>query len=176
MTAAVVTRPGPDEYGAVYAGYIARVPADADIVSVLAGQQADNLARLRAMPESRGDHRYAPDKWSVKQVLLHVADTERIMTYRALRIARGDATPLPGFDESAYAPLSGADARTVADLAQELADVRQASLALFRHLPPDAWSRRGTASGYAASVRGLAWIVAGHERHHFAVLAERYRV
>jgi hypothetical protein len=176
MTAGAVTRPGPDEYGAPYAGYVARVPADADIVALLARQQTETLARLRAVPESRGGHRYAPEKWSVKELILHLADTERVMTYRALRIGRGDTTPLPGFDETAFAPASGADARTVADLAQELADVRQASLALFRHLPPEAWNRRGTASGLGVSVRGLAWIVAGHERHHLAVLAERYGV
>jgi hypothetical protein len=176
MSEAVVTRPGPDEYGAFYAGYIARVPADADIVALLARQQSETLGRLRAVPESRGSYRYAADKWSVKQVVLHLADTERIMAYRALRIARGDATPLPGFDEKTYAPASGADARTLADLAQELNDVRQASLALFRHLPPEAWQRRGTASGAGVTVRGLAWIIAGHERHHLAVLAERYGV
>jgi hypothetical protein len=176
MTAPAATRPGTDEYGAPYAGYIAHLPPDADILELLERQQHDTLARLKAVPESRGAHRYAPDKWSVKQLILHLADTERVMAYRALRIGRGDATPLPGFDETAYAPASGADDRTVADLARELADVRQASLALFRHLPAAAWHRRGTASGLGVSVRGLAWIIAGHERHHLAVLTERYGV
>ena len=173
---ASVTRPAPDEYGAFYGGYIARVPADAEIVPLLAQQGSDTLARLEAVPESRGDFRYAPGKWSVKELVLHLADTERIMAYRALRIGRGDVTPLPGFDENLYAPASGAGGRTVADLARELADVRQGSLALFRHLPPEAWDRRGTASGFGVSVRALAWIIAGHERHHLAVLAERYAV
>jgi hypothetical protein len=176
MTAPLLTRPGADEYGAPYAGYVARIPADADILGLLAQQQAETLARLMAVPDSRGDHRYAAGKWSVKQVILHLADTERIMAYRALRIGRGDSTPLPGFDQNLYAPASGADHRTTADLAQELTEVRQATLALFRHLPAAAWSRRGTASDTGVSVRALAWIIAGHERHHLAVLAERYGV
>jgi hypothetical protein len=176
MTAPAAIRPGTDEYGPFYAGYIDRVPPGAYIVELLEQQQQETLARLRAIPDSRGAHRYAPGKWSVRQLILHLADTERIMAYRALRIGRADATPLPGFDESTYAPVSGADDRTIADLAGELADVRQASLALFRHLPAAAWGRKGTASGFGVSVRGLAWIIAGHERHHLAVLTERYGV
>lgn len=166
--------PAPDEYGAPYAGYIARVPAGTDIVDLLARQRKDTLARFAALPEDRGGHRYAAGKWSVKEVLLHLSDVERVMAYRALRIARGDPTPLPGFDEAAWTPLSGADARSLADLAGEWGDVRQASLALFRHLPAAAWTRRGRASEMPVSVRGLAWIIAGHERHHLAVLGERY--
>jgi hypothetical protein len=96
------------------------------------------------------------------------------MAYRALRTARGDATPLPGFDENAYVPLSGAEAHPLAALVDEWGDVRRATLSLFRHLPPDAWVRRGTASGFPVTARALAWIIAGHERHHLAVLAERY--
>ena len=107
-------------------------------------------------------------------MLLHLSDTERVMAYRALRIARGDTTPLPGFDEDAWAPLSGADARPLEEVAEEWGDVRQASLALFRHLPAEAWTRRGTASGMPVSVRALAWIIAGHERHHLGIIRERY--
>jgi hypothetical protein len=166
--------PAPDEYGAWYAGYVARVPAGTNIVDLLARQRDGTLARFAALPEGRGSHRYAPGKWSVKEVLLHLSDVERVMAYRALSIARGDTTPLPGFDEDAWAPFSGADARPLDELAEEWGDVRQASLSLFRHLPTDAWSRRGTASGTAVSVRALAWIIAGHERHHLAVLGERY--
>jgi len=166
--------PTPDEYGASYAGYVARVPGGTDIVDLLARQRDATLARFAALPEDRGGHRYAPGKWSVKEVLLHLSDTERVMAYRALRIARGDTTPLPGFDEDAWAPLSGADARPLEEVAEEWGDVRQASLALFRHLPAEAWTRRGTASGMPVSVRALAWIIAGHERHHLAVLGERY--
>jgi uncharacterized damage-inducible protein DinB len=168
--------PGPDEYGAFYAGYIGQVPAGVDILDLLARQRASTLARFTAVPEARGAHRYAPGKWSVREILVHLSDVERIMAYRALRVARGDATPLPGFDENAYAPLSNAEAHPLAALAEEWSDVRRATLSLFRHLPDEAWTRRGTASGAPVTVRALAWIIAGHERHHLAVLAERYGV
>jgi hypothetical protein len=168
--------PGPDEYGAYYAGYVAQVPAGADILDLLARQRASTVARFVAIPEARGAHRYAPGKWSVREVLVHLSDVERIMAYRALRVARGDATPLPGFDENAYAPLSNAEAHPLAALAEEWSDVRRATLSLFRHLPGEAWTRRGTASGAPVTVRALAWIIAGHERHHLGVLAEHYGV
>jgi uncharacterized damage-inducible protein DinB len=168
--------PGPDEYGAYYAGYVAHVPAGADILDLLGRQRDSTLARFAAVPEARGAHRYAPGKWSVREILVHLSDVERIMAYRALRVARGDATPLPGFDETASAPLSNAEAHPLAGLAEEWSDVRRATLSLFRHLPDEAWTRRGTASGAPVTVRALAWIIAGHERHHLGVLAERYGV
>jgi DinB family protein len=168
--------PRPDEYGAYYAGYVAQVPAGADILDLLARQRASTVARFVAVPEARGAHRYAPGKWSVREVVVHLSDVERIMAYRALRVARGDATPLPGFDENAYAPLSNAEAHPLAALAEEWSDVRRATLSLFRHLPGEAWTRRGTASGAPVTVRALAWMIAGHERHHLGVLAERYGV
>ena len=166
--------PAPDEYGAFYADYVARVPPGADLLELLAQQREETLARFAAVPEPRGGYRYAPGKWSVKEVLAHLCDVERIMAYRALRIGRGDGTPLPGFDENAYAPLSGADAQPLAELAAEWGDVRRATLSLFRHFPPEAWTRRGTASDLPVSVRALGYIIAGHERHHLEVLGERY--
>jgi hypothetical protein len=169
-----IAPPGPDEYGPGYADYVSRVPAESDILDLLARQGESTFARLGRIPESRGGYRYAPEKWSIKEIVLHLSDTERVMAYRGLRVARGDQTPLPGFDENAYAPMSGADAVPLADLAESLRDVRRATLALFRYLPPEAWTRRGTASGAPVSVRGLAWIIVGHERHHLDVLAERY--
>ena len=171
----VLGPPAADEFGAPYAGYVARVPAGSD-VSSFSPARARGHARLRDAPEARGPHRYAPGKWSVSEVVVHLADVERIMAYRALRIARGDATPLPGFDENAYAPLSGADAQPLAALADMWGDVRQATLSMFRQFPVEAWLRRGTASGFPASPRALAWIIAGHERHHLATLAERYEL
>ena len=169
-----VAPPATDEYGAFYAGYVARVPLGSDILELLAQQREETLARFRAVPEQHGGCRYAPGKWSVKEVVVHLGDAERILAYRALRIARGDATPLPGFDENAYAPLTGADAQPLAALAEVWGDVRRATLSLFGHLPGEAWTRRGTASGMPVSVRALAWIIAGHERHHLEVLGERY--
>lgn len=174
-SATAIAPPAADEYAPYYGRYIAQVPTG-DILHQLDRQREDVLARFRGVPESKGAHRYAPGKWSVRQVVCHLSDTERIMAYRALRIARGDATPLPGFDENAYAPESGADAVPLAELVAEFADVRRASLALFRHLPPDAWTRRGMASESPFSARALAWIIVGHPIHHLGVLREKYRV
>ena len=174
-SATVIAPPAADEYAPYYGRYISLV-APGDILDQLERQREEMLARFRNVPESKGAHRYAPGKWSVRQVVLHLSDTERIMTYRALRIARGDATPLPGFDENAYAPESGADAVPLAELVGEFTDVRRGSLALFRHLPADAWTRRGTASDSPFSVRALAWVVAGHPIHHLVVLRDRYGV
>jgi hypothetical protein len=170
----VFAPPAADEYGAPYAGYIGHVPAGSDILDLLARQGQETPARLRAVPESRWGHRYAPGKWSVREVVVHLTDVERIMAYRALRTARGDATPLPGFDENTYVPLSGAEAQPLTTLVGDWEDVRRATLSLYRRLPADAWTRRGTASGFPVTVRALAWIIAGHERHHLGVLAERY--
>ena len=167
-------RPGADEYAASFAGYVARVAEDEDIVAVLASQLDQVLARLDRVSEARGEYRYASDKWSVKEVVGHLSDTERVFAYRALRIARGDKTPLPSFDDQAYVAEVRAGDRTLADLAAEWGDVRRATIALFRNLPAAAWERRGTASGHAISVRALAYIIAGHVRHHIEVLEERY--
>lgn len=175
-SAPAMAPPAGDEYAPYYGRYISRVPPGADILDQLDRQREDVLARFRAVPESKGAHRYAAGKWSVRQVVCHLSDTERIMAYRALRIARADPTPLPGFDENAFAPESGADAVPLAELVAEFAAVRRASLALFRHLPPDAWIRRGTASESPFSVRALAWIIVGHPIHHLDVLRERYGV
>ena len=174
-SATVIAPPAADEYAPYYGRYISLV-APGDILDQLERQREEMLARFRNVPESKGAHRYAPGKWSGRQVVLHLSDTERIMTYRALRIARGDATPLAGFDENAYAPESGADAVPLAELVGEFADVRRGSLALFRHLPADAWTRRGTASDSPFSVRALAWVVVGHPIHHLGVLRDRYGV
>lgn len=169
-----IGRPGADEYAPFFEDYLARVGPGEDVLEVLAGQLELVPARFGRVPEASGGYRYAPGKWSIKEILGHLSDTERIFAYRALRLARGDAAPLPGFDENAYAPASGADARTLADLVAEWTDVRRATLSLFRHLPAAAWVRRGTASGHPASVRALAYATAGHVRHHLSVLDERY--
>lgn len=169
-------RPAADEFDPYYGAYIARVGDGEDVLAALDTQHHETLARLRGIPAARGDHRYAPGKWSVKEVVGHLSDSERIFAYRALRFARGDPAPLPGFDENEYVPEMGAGERSLDDLVEEWGDVRRASLALFRSLPPAAWLRRGTASGSTVSVRALAYIIAGHVRHHVAVLGDRYRV
>jgi uncharacterized damage-inducible protein DinB len=173
MPTSQIVRPADDEYAPYYAGYVSHVPAG-DVAELLAQQLADTLALIRSLPESRGSHRYGPGKWSIKEVIGHVIDAERIFSYRALRIARGDATPLPGFEQNDYVPAGAFDHRTFPDLADELAAVRQSTLQLFRHLDAAALARRGTASGNAVSARAIAYIIAGHERHHVEILKTRY--
>lgn len=170
-----IARPGPDEHLPYYARYIDLVPGD-DAAPALASQHDETRRALAGLDEAGAAYRYAPGKWSVKQVLGHVADVERVFSYRALRIARGDLTPLPGMDERAFAEAAGSEARTLASLVDELGAVRAASRTLFEALDPEALERRGTANDSVISARALAWIIAGHERHHLAILRERYRI
>jgi hypothetical protein len=168
-------RPDPSEYAPFYAGYVAKVPED-DLLVMLEAQVGEFFQSLNPITDAKGTFAYAPGKWTIKEVLLHVVDAERVFSYRALRIARGDETPLPGFDEKAWVPQSGANDRTVADLLGEFRAVRTATVALLRHLPADAVTRRGVASGNGVTVRALAWILAGHPMHHLGILRERYLV
>jgi hypothetical protein len=175
MKTRIVGRPEADEIPSHYAGYIQRVP-ETDPVIVCASQIEDTAGLLRGLSDTDALYRYGRGKWSIKEVIGHLADTERIMTYRALRIARGDTTPLPSFDENAYVPVAKFDARSLADLVGELRTVRAATLALMRTFDEDAWRRRGTASGKPVSVRALGFMIPGHERHHVEVLRTRYGV
>lgn len=167
------TRPADTEFAPYYAGYVAQVP-EGDLLATLRDQLRETLALVRALPEERGTHRYAPDKWSIKDVLGHIIDTERVMSYRALRIARGDTTPLPGFDQDLFVAHADSEARTLASLASELEHVRMATIALLEPMGDDALARRGVASDREVTTRGLAYIIAGHERHHVRILRERY--
>lgn len=174
MTTSTPThRPAADEYSSYYGKYISLVP-DASIVPQLELQIASTLALLRSIPEDRGEHRYEPGKWSIKEVVGHIADSERVFAYRALRIARGDATPLPGFDQDLFVANAHSNERELSDLIDELAVVRQGSIALFRSLEPDDLLRRGTASDNPVTARALGFIIAGHELHHVKILKERY--
>lgn len=166
-------RPQSDEYFAYYQTYINQVPPG-DVLKSMETQLEDTLALVRALPESQGEHRYAPGKWTIKEVLGHLSDSERVFAYRLMRIARADATPLAQFDENEYVRNASFGSRTLADLAQELEYVRRATLGLVAPLEDGAMLRRGTASGHPASARALAWIIAGHERHHVKILRERY--
>lgn len=166
-------RPSPNEHAQFYAKYIARVPAG-DIVEILRDQIAETASFLRRIPDERTVTGYAPGKWTIRDIVGHVADTERIMGYRALRFARGDETPVPGFDENTYVPTAEASSREMDDLVRELEIVRAATVALFTGLPADAWRRTGRANGTPVTVRALAAIIAGHERHHMAIIRERY--
>jgi uncharacterized damage-inducible protein DinB len=167
------TRPAPDEYAPYYGTYIGKV-AEGDVVAALKGQITDTLAYLRAIPESRGGHRYAEGKWSIREVVGHLADAERIFAYRALRFARDDNTALPGFDENAFVANARFDERTLASLVNEYEAVRHATIAQFDAFFPEELLRAGTASGKQMSVRALAWVIAGHELHHLGILKERY--
>jgi hypothetical protein len=173
MTTATIMRPDATEYAPYYGTYVSKV-GDGDLLKLLETQRTETQALLGGIPDARALHRYAPGKWSIKEVVGHIADAERIFSYRALRIARGDETPLPGFDENAYTPAGHFDARPLAELAAELDVVRRATLALLRGFPAEVWLRRGTASNHGVSVRALAYIIAGHERHHVMILRERY--
>jgi len=168
-----VGRPETDEAPAHFVGYISKV-TESDPVAVLASQIDVTAALLRGLSDADALKRYAPGKWSVKEIVGHLADTERIMAYRALRIARGDETPLPGFDENAYVLPAKFDARSLADLIADFRTVRTASLALFNSFDSDAWRRRGTASGKPVSVRAIGYMIPGHERHHVEILKTRY--
>ena len=166
-------RPGADEFNEFYAGYIGSVP-DGDVVDRLETELDTGLAFYRGVPEDRHDHRYAEGKWTVREVLGHVVDTERIFSYRLMCMARGDQTPLPGMDQNQY--MDGADfaVRSWASLMAEYEHLRRANVALVSSLGAEDFDRRGTASGFAVSVRALVWILAGHEIHHRQVIVERY--
>jgi hypothetical protein len=173
MSAPAPARPESNEYAAYYERYVSLVP-EGEVVETLERQGAETLALLRSLPEERGAHRYEPGKWSVKQLVGHLNDGERIFSYRALAFARGDSQPLPGMEQDEWMAGVDFDARSLADLADEFEAVRRSTVLLFRHLSPEAWARRGTASDNEVSVRALAYIIAGHEVHHVRILRERY--
>jgi len=169
-----VGHPEPAEYAPFYAGYVNLVPEEPLAALEAEGRKTQML--LAGLSATEAGHRYAEGKWTVRDVTGHLGDVERVLSYRALRIARGDATPLHGFDENVYADMAGADRRPIGELAAELAAVRGATLALFRGLDAEAWTRRGSANGNPVSVRALAHIIAGHERHHIEILRTRYGI
>jgi hypothetical protein len=166
-------RPKAGEYGEYYEKYVALIPGT-DILGTLEGQRLVMSQLLGARSEREGNFRYAPDKWTVKEVIGHVTDSERIFAYRALRFARGDRTPLAGFEQDGYVKNGGFGERTLEDLAEEFADVRGATITLLNGLDQAAWQRRGVASNNEVSVRALAYIIAGHELHHRRILEEKY--
>ena len=163
-------RPEESEYTPFARAYVDGVEGAA-LVPALASQLSDFVTLAASLD---GSHRYAPGKWTVKELVGHVNDTERIFAYRTLCVGRGDQTPFPGFEQDDY--IAGADfnTRTLADLLEEFRLIRESSLCLVRQMPARAWLRRGTVSGYSVTARGLAWTLAGHERHHYRILREKY--
>jgi hypothetical protein len=168
-------RPDANEYGDYYHKYIIRVP-DGDVVDTLASEIAETRSLLLSLDDTVASSRYAEGKWSVKEVVGHMIDCERVYNYRALRFSRNDAIPLPGFDENAYAAAANYHIRTLPDILDELQNLRRSTVDFFMHLSPDMWSRRGSANGHPCTVRAVAWILAGHERHHRGVISDRYLV
>lgn len=168
-----IVRPAADEYAPYYDTYVSKV-TEPDLVALLVDLQGSTARFLAGLTEAQAAHRYAPGKWSVREVIGHLADSERIFSYRLLRIARADTTPLPGFDENAYVPSGDFERRPLASVAAEFAAVRGATVALLEGLTAEALARVGTASGKPISARALAYIIGGHERHHLGVIRDRY--
>lgn len=173
MPAALIGRPETSEYKPYYATYISKVP-EGDVLAVLAKQIDETVAELSKLSDKDALYRYAPEKWSIKQILGHMSDTERIFVYRAVCIARLEKQSLPGFDENDFVAAARFDDRPLADHLAEFRSVRAASLSFFRGLNVDEQKRIGTASNGPLSVRAVPFIVAGHEKHHMGVIRERY--
>ncbi|HMB83563.1 MAG TPA: DinB family protein [Terriglobales bacterium] len=175
-TATASLRPQPGEYAPYYDRYISLIPGN-DILAALTAledQRRQMLLLLSGRTEADGDLRYAPEKWSLKEVLGHINDTERIMSYRALRISRSDATPIEGFEQDDYVRNGPFGRRPLSDLIEDYIAVRRATLSLFRNLDEAAWTRRGVANKNEVTVRALAYIIAGHELHHRRIIEEKY--
>ena len=175
MANVTIARPAASEFAPYYQTYISQVP-DGNLLSQIEQQGRDTVKLLRGIDEKNSQYRYAPDKWSIREVVGHLADTERVFTYRALTFARGDVTSLPSFDENGWAKTSNAGRRSLADLVSEFESVRSATLTLFRGFGEDEFARTGKANDNPFSVRAVAYVVAGHERHHIKILRERYGV
>jgi hypothetical protein len=173
IPAANVGRPSTDEFAVYYGRYISLVEGE-DILGTLDHQRRQSMMLLSGRDEKDGDLRYAPDKWSVKQVLGHLCDTERVFAYRALHIARGDAAPLENFEQDDYVKNGPFERRSLSDLVEDFIAVRRATVSLLRNLDEAAWRCRGVVNKNPMTVRALAYIIAGHELHHRRILAEKY--
>jgi hypothetical protein len=169
---AILQRPAADEHAPSHEGYIRHVPAG-DVRMHLRTQLHETIALFSGVDEQRAAQGYGPGKWSLKEIIGHINDAERVFAYRLLRVARGDKTPLPGFEQDEWVPTSCANQRSLASLLLEFAAIRASTMTLIDSLPEEAWLRRGTAGGKPVSARALVYIMAGHERHHVAILRER---
>lgn len=169
----MIARPEPGEYAPFYDRYISLV-AGTDILGTLDAQRRQMMLLLSGREEAEGDFRYAPDRWSAKEVLGHVCDSERIFAYRALRISRGDQTPIEGFEQDDYVRNGPFASAPLPEIIEDYIAVRRATLTLLRNLEAPAWTRRGTANNNEVSVRAIAYTIAGHELHHRRILEEKY--
>jgi hypothetical protein len=169
----VIARPQAGEYAPYYERYISLIEQN-DVLATLDRQRREMVLLLSGLSEEQGNFRYAPEKWSAKQVLGHVCDTERVFAYRALRIARGDVTPMEGFEQDDYVKNGPFARHVIAEVIEDYIAVRRATISLLRSLEEAAWSRRGIANKNEVTVRALAYTIAGHEVHHRRILQEKY--
>ncbi len=172
MTLRSIARPEPSEYAEWYAGYVSKVPEE-NLLDALESN-LDELALLDSITEDHAGHRYAPDKWSLRELVGHLIDAERVFAYRALRFSRQDKTNLPGFEENDFVTHGAFAARTLQDLLQEFRACRQSNLLMFRGMSPEMTQVRGTANNHPMSVRAAACVMAGHLRHHLGVVKAKY--
>jgi uncharacterized damage-inducible protein DinB len=166
-------RPQLEKVAKFYQGYVKNV-MDQDMFDALTQSSKTTLELVRSIPESKGEYRYGEGKWSIKELLAHMIDVERIMAYRALRFARNDKTDLPGFEENDYAPEANAHGRTIAQLADEMERLRATTIDMFKSFTPQMLMREGTANKNSLSVLVLGYVIPGHETHHRKILIERY--
>jgi hypothetical protein len=166
-------RPQPGDYAPYFAKYVMQVP-EGDFLATLETQMRDMRTLLEPLTEKQADFSYAPGKWSIKEIVGHINDAERIFSYRTLRIARGDQTPLPGFEQDDYIKAANSSSRTLASLLEEFAAIRHSTISLIRSLDDSAWLRRGTASEKPVTVLAQAFIILGHALHHQRILTEHY--
>lgn len=171
----MLTRPDSDEFLEYYGRYIDQVP-QGGLLSILDQQRAEMRQTLGHLPPDRAGYRYGPDKWTIADVVQHLSDAERIFAYRSLRVARGDETPLPSWDENSYAARADTGRLSIPVLLEDWEAARGSTLSLFRTFDDAMWTNRGTASGHTITPRALAYIVAGHTVHHLAILRDRYGV
>ncbi len=169
----MINRPDPQEYAPYFHTYISKVAAN-NLLQALADSRDKTLAFFRSLPEEKWEFRYAPGKWTIKEVVQHLIDCERVFVYRALSIARGEKTSLPGFDENEYARNGNANQLSSQALLAEYESVRRATLSLFENMSDEASKKTGQANNKPASARALGFCIAGHEQHHVEVIAERY--
>jgi hypothetical protein len=170
-----MTRPASEDAAPAHQAYIALVPEE-DVLSAMEVQSSATQRILASVDEAKASYRYAPGKWSIKELVGHLGDAERVLGYRALAVARGETRPLPGFDEDVYVRNAGFGAWKIGDLAEQYALVRRATIVFFCNLPEAAWERRGLANDHAVTTRALAYSIVGHERHHLNILRDRYAV
>jgi uncharacterized damage-inducible protein DinB len=168
-----MTRPDPSTLPSFYKGYVEYVK-DLDVLEALKDSAEQTQRLLSSVPEEKGEYRYQPGKWSIKEMLCHVIDAERIFAYRALRFSRNDKTPLSGFEENDYAPEANAHSRTIKQIAEEMARLRATSIDLYKSFTPEMLTRKGAANKNEVSVINIGYIIAGHEAHHRRILLERY--